>query len=350
MTRAMPVGGARAAPRREGGARESRDVAGQSDSLLYDASNSQACGLRSAGHRDLGSPHAREGAAAAPPSPPIRRVRTSRARRVRRSTVAPRSSLQTSSATRRPAPRARRRRAPTRWPRIPRDSPRLSARAAPRPSRPPAASNLDNNLPSACLAVAGQLSNGSICGDSSQCQSAYCNTGADGTCGACGAARGGPGATCERDDDCTYGSLCESGSCVTPGTAGATCDGTHVCQKTLTCRAGICSTPAGAGTACTTGSCNALAGLYCSTGSSPVCTSITLAAVGQPCGLINGALVACSASGHCDVVTGTGAGTCKGAAADGAACDDTNGPMCLSPATCGATSKVCTLPDPSNCH
>ena len=209
---------------------------------------------------------------------------------------------------------------------------------------------LDNNLPSACLAVAGQLSNGSICGDSSQCQSAYCNTGADGTCGACGAARGGPGATCERDDDCTYGSLCESGSCVTPGTAGATCDGTHVCQKTLTCRAGICSTPAGAGTACTTGSCNALAGLYCSTGSSPVCTSITLAAVGQPCGLINGALVACSASGHCDVVTGTGAGTCKGAAADGAACDDTNGPMCLSPATCGATSKVCTLPDPSNCH
>jgi hypothetical protein len=209
---------------------------------------------------------------------------------------------------------------------------------------------LDNNLPSACLAVAGQLSNGSICGDSSQCQSAYCNTGADGTCGACGAARGGPGAACERDDDCTYGSLCESGSCVTPGTAGAACDGTHVCQKTLTCKAGICSTPAGAGTACTTGSCNALAGLYCSTGSSPVCTSIPLAGVGQPCGLINGALVACSASGHCDVVTGTSTGTCKGAAADGAACDDTNGPMCLSPATCGATSKVCTLPDPSNCH
>ena len=209
---------------------------------------------------------------------------------------------------------------------------------------------LDNNLPSACLAVAGQLSNGSICGDSSQCQSAYCNTGADGTCGACGAARGGPGATCERDDDCTYGSLCESGSCVTPGTAGATCDGTHVCQKTLTCKAGICSTPAGAGTACTTGSCNALAGLYCSTGSSPVCTSITLAAVGQPCradqrrprGLLR---VWALRRRHRDRRRHV-----QGGRGRWSRMRRHQRPHVPLPATCGAASKVCTLPDPSNCH
>ena len=39
---------------------------------------------------------------------------------------------------------------------------------------------LDNDFPAACQPVAGQLANGSMCGDSSQCKSAYCNLGVDG--------------------------------------------------------------------------------------------------------------------------------------------------------------------------
>jgi hypothetical protein len=208
----------------------------------------------------------------------------------------------------------------------------------------------DNNFPSECQAVAGQLANGATCGDSSQCKSAYCNLGADGTCGACGAARGAPDAACLRNDDCDYGSLCTGGKCAVPVTAGGTCDTAHPCQQTLACKGGVCATPDEAGAACTTGSCDQPKGLYCSTGAGPVCTSIGLATAGKACGLVGGGLTVCSAGGHCNVVTGTGAGTCAAAAADGAACDDTNGPTCLPPAVCGATSKVCTLPDPANCH
>ena len=99
-----------------------------------------------------------------------------------------------------------------------------------------------------------------------------------------------------------------------------------------------------------TNSCDTLAGLYCSTGATPVCTALGLPKAGEPCGLVNGALAVCAGGGHCSLNIGTGMGTCEAAAADGAACDDTNGPTCLSPAVCGATSKVCTLPNPANCH
>jgi hypothetical protein len=41
-------------------------------------------------------------------------------------------------------------------------------------------------------------------------------------------------------------------------------------------------------------------------------------------------------------------GTCVAAAADGAACDPTNGPMCTDPAVC--VNSVCEVPDPTMCH
>jgi hypothetical protein len=207
-----------------------------------------------------------------------------------------------------------------------------------------------NNFPTACRAVAGQFSNGTTCGDSSQCQSTYCNLGADGTCGACGAARAAPGASCHRDDDCAYGSTCTNGACATHATSGGVCDSSHPCQQPLACKNGVCATPDEIGASCTMGSCDQLAGLYCTTIGSAVCKAITLAKAGEMCGVVNGVLAACSGGGHCKVVVGTAAGTCEAAAADGATCDSTNGPTCLPPAVCGATSKVCTLPNPAGCH
>jgi hypothetical protein len=209
---------------------------------------------------------------------------------------------------------------------------------------------VDNGLPSACQPVAGHLANGTACADSSQCQSTYCNLGTDGTCGACAAVRAAAGGTCHRNDDCATGSPCKNGNCVLPVASGGTCDSTHPCQTTLACKAGVCSTPDAAGTACSTGTCDALAGLYCSTGSGPLCTAIGLAKAGEPCGSVNGVLTVCAGGGHCSLNAAGMGGTCEAAAADGASCNDTTGPTCLPPAVCGASSKVCTLPNPANCH
>ena len=139
------------------------------------------------------------------------------------------------------------------------------------------------------------------------------------------------------------------GMCVTPSTSGGTCDSPHPCQQPLACKSGVCSTPDEAGASCTPGSCNQLAGLYCST-TDGRCTAIGLAKAGESCGLVGGAPAVCSGGGHCNVVAGAGRGTCEAAAADGASCDPTSGPTCLPPAVCGATSKVCTLPNPTSCH
>jgi hypothetical protein len=209
---------------------------------------------------------------------------------------------------------------------------------------------VDHNFPSACQAVAGQLANGTACADSSQCQSTYCNLGTDGTCGACGAARTAAGGTCHRDDDCETGTPCKSGGCVTQVKAGGTCDGTHHCQTTLACKAGVCATPDGAGAPCSAGTCDALAGLYCPTGNNPVCKVIGFAKAGEPCGLVNGTDTGCAGGGRCGLNTSGMGTTCEAAAADGASCDENTGPLCLAPAVCGASSKVCTLPNPANCH
>jgi hypothetical protein len=203
---------------------------------------------------------------------------------------------------------------------------------------------LDNSYPADCQAKAGKLANGTTCGDSSQCQSTYCNLGQDGTCGACGPSRASAGGTCNRDDDCNYGIVCTSGVCTAPGSAGSTCDATHPCMGTLTCKNTVCATPDEAGNACVTGSCDSLAGLYCSVTGTRICTTIALAAAGQPCGVSTGSVIACSGGGLCN------GGTCEAPAADGAACDDTAGPRCLAPAVCGATSKVCTIPNAATCQ
>jgi len=218
---------------------------------------------------------------------------------------------------------------------------------------------LGNSLPSLCQPV-GTLATGAACGDSSQCASSYCNLGAGGKCGTCAAALGGAGAACYRNGDCALGTVCVGadvtaspevqGACISPGVSGATCDDKQRCSEVLACSAGVCAQPAVVGATCTQtdtdffGSCNELSGTYCTKATNGVCTQIPVVAAGQPCGLINGLLTTCSASGTCP----TSGSSCVAPAADFANCDATNGPGCLAPAQC--IGGVCTMPTPTSCQ
>jgi hypothetical protein len=206
---------------------------------------------------------------------------------------------------------------------------------------------VSNTVPAICQAAMGQLPNGVACGDSSQCQSQYCNKGTDGTCGACGTRTGG---ACNRNEDCNYGQLCSSATstCVVPGGAGAMCDDTHPCNQTLACKNGTCGAPDELNAMCTPGgmnnpfgTCDVLKGLFCH----PIartCEAIGVAAANQPCGAINNGYTACSANGTCS----TTAGMCVAALPDGASCSAST--HCMLPAAC--SGGVCKLPDPQSCH
>jgi hypothetical protein len=214
---------------------------------------------------------------------------------------------------------------------------------------------LSHNTPAACKPLMGQLANGTACGDSSQCQSGYCNQGTGigqkSTCGVCGT-QAAAGGACKVDDDCPYGAKCNTAQvCVTLGAAGATCDGTHPCQGTLACKGGTCATPDAAGQACTVDasgqSCDTNQGQFCNL-TNKVCQMIGTAGPGQPCGFVSGGLVACTGAGLCKTSSTPGtSGTCLAPAADGASCDPLMGPSCLPPALC--TGGKCTLADPSSC-
>jgi hypothetical protein len=201
-----------------------------------------------------------------------------------------------------------------------------------------------NFAPAACT-IKGSLANGKACGSADQCKSGYCGASSSmcGTCGAIGAA----GATCTSSDGCESGLACNSkGVCATPAAAGGSCTDMRDCAAGLACTSGTCAQPVAAGGTCTGGDCDQLAGAFCNP-QTKICETIQTADAGQPCGLINGGYVSCNAAGHCSIPQGQSQGTCQAHAADGASCDDTNGPSCLSPALC--LNGKCTLPDPSSC-
>jgi hypothetical protein len=220
---------------------------------------------------------------------------------------------------------------------------------------------LGNDVPAACRAPAGQLAVGSACGDGSQCASSYCNLGPGGKCGTCAAALGAVGAACYRDGDCAFGTVCNgaslsatpevAGQCTALAASGASCDGSRPCAKTLACNAGVCATPLATSATCTPdasdpfGSCNELAGNYCSP-TTRSCTPLVLAAAGAPCGTINDALTTCSAGGTCPTPASPST-TCVAPAADFGNCNATAGPGCLSPASCIA--GTCVMPTPESC-
>ena len=203
---------------------------------------------------------------------------------------------------------------------------------------------VDNDSPAACRAVPGTLGTGMACSDASQCSTAFCNIAAGETCGAC-AAPPPAGTTCNGNSQCAPGSVCAGSPsvCLTPGAAGAACSATQPCQGTLICNSNVCATPVAVGAACAVGkgTCNLLEGDYCPA-TTQQCTAATIASAGAACGLTNGALAACSASGMC-----TAGGTCLAAAADGQNCNAANGPPCIPPAVC--QNGVCTLPSSANC-
>jgi hypothetical protein len=205
-----------------------------------------------------------------------------------------------------------------------------------------------NNLPTECQPPAGQLANGSPCGASSQCQSAYCNIPANVTCGACGAPPS-TGGSCQQDSNCPSGNICSNDSiCVAPGKAGDACTASRPCNLTLACKSGTCAQPDEAGAACTSGTCDAVAGTICST-STDTCVAIGLADPGKPCSVASTGVTLCSSDGTCELPSSTATdGTCRAAAQPGGTCDSVNGPKCQQPAVC--VNGVCTLLSAASCH
>jgi hypothetical protein len=203
--------------------------------------------------------------------------------------------------------------------------------------------SMDNAQPSAC-AVPGSLADGTACGSHAQCQSGYCKLSAGTLCGKC-TPHAGAGAQCTVDPDCQATLVCNSGTCIAPAQSGAACSATQPCLRTLTCIGGKCATPLAAGTACSAATdCDASKGVYCNT-QTKKCEQTQISAAGQPCGIVNASLAACSGGASCAGIK-NGQGTCHPPAADGAPC----GPdiYCVAPAVCTSTAR-CTVPNPGVC-
>jgi hypothetical protein len=175
----------------------------------------------------------------------------------------------------------------------------------------------------------------------------YCRLADNSKCGSC-STKAAAGSTCVGSSDCDGDLICASGKCVAAAAAGGACSDTSPCQAPSRCVNKVCSKPLAAGAACdgTKGDpCDRLKGEYCS--ANKVCTAFTIADAGQPCGVGNGGLTICASNGMCKTSGASQSGTCLAAAADGAKCDDTNGPTCQIPARC--VGGVCTLSDPASC-
>lgn len=197
---------------------------------------------------------------------------------------------------------------------------------------------LGNSEPAACN-VAGSRNDGEPCGFDLQCKSTNCKT-AGSECGTCGP-RAAAGGSCDVDNDCQTGLLCVNDVCAQPVAAGGACADPDQCQGSLICKGGTCAKGGAAGAACDPQEqdCDFLQGLYCEP-QSKVCAQAASAKVGEPCGLVGGKYVGCTQSSCKN-------GTCAAFAADGAACDETNGPECQEPASC--VNGTCKLPASSTC-
>lgn len=240
-----------------------------------------------------------------------------------------------------------------------------------------------------CGSETGTLQDGSSCFGDNQCQSGNCQTQTGALCGAC-TAKAQQGGSCTFDSDCasglycanvsgsTYqcepvvktgqscagGATCESGAfcdsngtCVAVGGSGASCNTDSECQHGLVCGAnGTCAQPAlGAlGATCDPNvslSCNTNLGLLCDLNTNK-CIDNQLPGLGDTCGVmqVGGQTVYnffCSGGASCIMASGSSSGTCVAVAADGAACNATNGPDCGINAAC--VNGTCTVADSTTC-
>jgi hypothetical protein len=211
------------------------------------------------------------------------------------------------------------------------------------------------NTPAACIPPPGPLADGAVCGEDGQCASGLCAYALDQACGHC-QKKGAAGGGCTRDDDCDVGLACADNKlCAVIGKAGAGCDKNHPCSPDLSCLGagssqGSCTQAGGPGAQCdpkqqTKPGCDASHGLFCNPYTS-VCQIVTYAKGGEPCGVVGNGYALCTASAMCKLASAY-SGTCLAAAADGAACDATAGPLCVSLAHC--VSHVCMPPEPGAC-
>jgi len=226
----------------------------------------------------------------------------------------------------------------------------------------------DDDTPGACRSIAGPRADGSACGVNSQCASSYCAltpTTACGTCQPLPAAN----APCQSSSQCPYEMSCPivvpatTGVCTPYATEGSACDDYLPCQAGLACIGsntakgvkGTCqaaATTAGAACSNATGpGCDDITYLYCVEGK---CQVRAIVGAGQPCDIGYGAPYSrCADGAACIQNPGTTVGTCAAAAANGAACDTTVGPLCLPTSKCitadGGTAGTCMATDPTSC-
>ena len=204
-----------------------------------------------------------------------------------------------------------------------------------------------NNAPAACHYV-GSTPNGGACSQNAQCdtRTEFCEGEAGETCGVCSPRVAAMG-ECSDDSVCQLGLSCAIpsgdtlGTCAVPAGAGEECDESQPCAGTLVCTDnGVCGPALQVGAACASQDCDESQGVFCDTAVG-VCTQYQAASSGDACGV-------CAASGFCRTDSDLGTGTCLAAAADGAACDATNGPLCTPPSTC--TNGLCELPVAQVCN
>ncbi len=213
----------------------------------------------------------------------------------------------------------------------------------------------------ACLPVPGEREDGTACALNSECLSGYCRTPLGSACGSC-AALPVAGDTCADTGDCGPTSLyChpDSSTCQVYATAGEACSREVRCAPGSSCvgpmpaMAGTCvANTEEPGAACSRDQgppCERALDLYCDE-TAGTCATAMEVAEGEACGTIERVLYRCAAGLLCFAPEG-GAGTCQAPAADGAACDVTNGPPCLQPARCTATATgyACAFADAAAC-
>ncbi len=216
-----------------------------------------------------------------------------------------------------------------------------------------------NNL--AACQFAGTLANGAVCEFDIQCQSNSCikaSGGGSGTpnpCGVC-TARAAVTEACGSAKDCASGLRCVNDVCITPIAKSGTCNDSNTCATPYRCVGGTCVDPLQLNAGCTKAGnnaddpCDSSKGLFCVTNNNDAgtgtCGTFTLAAVNEPCGIVNKAFVLCSGELDC-VKQAAGGSKCVPRPADGAMCEADGGAECKTPAEC--TGGKCAFNDPKRC-
>lgn len=199
----------------------------------------------------------------------------------------------------------------------------------------------------ACPKIPGTLSDGEDCFSDLQCSSGFCDRVGD--CGSC-APRLGLGDDCEvanvgcaDDQTCDAPTMADPTTCTATAGEGESCSVTVVCWGNLYCRAGTCEQPGADGDSCDggDGSCNGLLGLRCTGGTCQL--AISLADVGEACGIVGSSYVPCRGSSYCDDTTKK----CVAKLDDGAACEVGTTNQCQYYASC--QNDVCTVDAEPTC-